>query len=243
MGFIYSAFEQITNHAARMRNRTRGRLTCPIVFRAPYGGGIRAPEHHSESDEAIFTHIPGLRVVIPSSPLSAYGLLLAAINDPDPVLFLEPKRIYRAIKQSVPNNGNALPLDKAYVLKNGNDITLISWGAMLQETLIAAEELEKKDISAEVIDLATIKPIDTNTLLDSVATTGRAVIVHEAHKTGGVGAEIVALLNEYAFEDLKAPILRVTGFDIVMPYFKMETYYLPSVKRILDAVYNTLEYA
>ena len=243
MGFIYPGLDHILNHASRLRNRTRGRLSCPVVYRAPYGGGIRAPEHHSESYEALFAHIPGLRVVIPSTPQKAYGLLLASIDDPDPVIFLEPKRIYRLAKQEVEDDGQELPLDKAFVVKAGRDVTFISWGAMLQETLQAAEHCAQDGIDAEVIDLATIKPIDTNTILDSVYKTGRVVIVHEAHKTGGVGAEIAAQIAEYAFDALKAPIQRVTGYDIVMPYFQMEEHFLPSVERIIKATHNMLESA
>ena len=243
MGFIYPGLDHILSHASRMRNRTRSRLTCPIVFRAPYGGGIHAPEHHSESTEALFAHIPGLRVVIPSSPARAYGLLLAAIRDPDPVIFLEPKRIYRLQKQTIEDDGKALPLDRAFVIREGKDVTLISWGAMIHETLQAASALEQSGIQAEVIDLATIKPIDMNTLLDSIEKTQRCVIVHEAAKTCGVGAEIAAQLCEYAFDSLAAPIQRVAGFDTIMPYAKLENAYLPSVKRIIDAVNLTLEYA
>ena len=243
MGFIYPGLDHILSHASRMRNRTRSRLTCPIVFRAPYGGGIHAPEHHSESTEALFAHMPGLRVVIPSSPARAYGLLLAAIRDPDPVIFLEPKRIYRLQKQTIEDDGKALPLDRAFVIRQGKDVTLISWGAMIHETLQAASVLEQSGIQAEVIDLATIKPIDMNTLLDSIEKTQRCVIVHEAAKTCGVGAEIAAQLCEYAFDSLAAPIQRVAGFDTIMPYAKLENAYLPSVKRIIDAVNLTLEYS
>ncbi len=243
MGFIYPAIDQIINHASRLRNRTRGRLSCPIVFRAPYGGGIHAPEHHCESTEALFAHIPGLRVVIPSSPARAYGLLLAAIRDPDPVVFLEPKRIYRHVKQAVPDNGEALPLDRCFVLKEGNDVTLISWGAMLKETLEAAQQLEAEGISAEVIDVATIKPLDIDTILNSVDKTSRCVIIHEAARTCGVGAEIAAQIAEYGLLSLTAPIQRVTGYDTVMPYFKLENYYLPNVNRIKNAVNLCLEYA
>lgn len=240
MGFIYPGLDHVLNHASRLRNRTRGRLNCPLVYRAPFGGGIHAPEHHSESTEALFAHIPGLRVVIPSSPARAYGLLLASIRDPDPVIFLEPKRIYRWQKQNVPDNGEALPLDKAFVLRQGNDVTLITWGAMIKETLQAAEQLSKENISAEVIDLATIKPIDTNTILDSIEKTGRCVIVHEAARNCGVGAEIAAQICEFSFEALHAPVQRVTGYDTVMPYFQLEKFYLPSVKRITDAVKTIL---
>jgi len=244
MGFIFPGINQIVCHAARMRNRTRGRLTCPIVFRAPYGGGIRAPEHHSESTEALFAHIPGLRVVIPSTPKRAYGLLLSAIACPDPVIFLEPKRIYRLVKQEVPDEGQTEPLDQCFILKEGHDLTLISWGASLHETLQAADQLEKQhQISCEVIDVATIKPLDIDTLVQSVSKTGRCVIVHEACKTGGVGAEIAAQIAEKALVSLLAPILRVTGYDTVMPYFQLEKQYLPSILRIVNAVKKTMEYA
>ena len=239
-GFIYSAVDQILSHAARMRNRTRGRLTCPVVYRAPYGGGIHAPEHHSESMEALFAHIPGIRVVIPSSPLKAYGLLLAAIRNPDPVLFLEPKRIYRLIKQEVPDNGEALPLDKCFIVKEGVDVTLIAWGAMMKETIEAAEQLENEGLSVEVLDLATISPIDTNTILSSVEKTGRCVIVQEGPRTCSVAAEIAAQLCEYAFDSLKAPIQRVTGYDTIMPYAQLEKSYMPSVERILKAVHTII---
>lgn len=243
MGFIYPALDQIINHAARLRNRTRGRLTCPLVFRTPYGAGIHAPEHHSESTETIFAHTPGLRVVIPSSPARAYGLLLAAIRDPDPVIYLEPSRIYRLVKQDVPDDGKALPLDKCFILREGSDVTLVSWGAMLHETMLVAKHLETENISAEVIDVATIKPLDIETILNSVQKTGRCVIVHEAPLTCGVGAEIAAQLAEKGLLSLQAPVQRVTGYDIVVPYFKLEKRYIPSQKRILDAVQKVLEFA
>lgn len=243
MGFMYSGLDQIINHASRMRNRTRGRLTCPIVYRTPHGGGIHAPEHHSESTESLFAHIPGVRVVIPSSPARAYGLLLAAIRDPDPVVFLEPERIYRLVKQTVPDHGEALPLDKCFVLREGTDVTLISWGAMMHETLQAAEALAQQGIAAEVIDVATVKPLDMNTILASVEKTGRCVIVHEAVRTCGIGAEITARIMEKGMLSLLAPVQRVTGFDIVMPYAKMEKHYIPSIERITNAVTKTVEYA
>lgn len=243
MGFIYSGLDQILCHAARLRNRTRGRLSCPIVYRAPFGGGIRAPEHHSESTEAMFAHIPGMRVVIPSSPARAYGLLLAAIRDPDPVIFLEPKRIYRLLKQDVPDNGVALPLDKCFVLREGKDVTMVTWGASTHETLNAAKTLEKQGISAEVIDLATIKPLDIETILNSVEKTGRCVIVHEATHSFGVGAEIAAQVAEKGLSYLFAPIKRVTGYDCPMPYFKLEKLYIPSEERIIKAVQSIMEYA
>ncbi len=242
MGFIYSAIDQILSHAARLRNRTRGRLTCPIVIRAPFGGGIHAPEHHSESTEAMFAHIPGLRVVIPSSPARAYGLLIAAIQDPDPVIFLEPKRIYRDGKQAIDDNGQALPLDSCFVLREGVDITLVSWGAMMKETLEAAKQLAQKGIDAEVIDLATIKPLDIDSIIASVNKTGRCVIVHEAARTCGVGAEIAAQLAEKSITSLLAPIQRVTGYDTVMPMFKNEHFYMPSTQRIIDSAIKTMEY-
>jgi len=241
MGFIYSAVDQIINHAARLRNRTRGRITVPMVLRAPFGGGIHAPEHHSESTEAMFAHMPGLRVVIPSSPARAYGLLLAAIRDPDPVIFLEPKRIYRMVKQEVPDDGEALPLDVCFQLRDGDDVTLVSWGAMMHETLQAADQLAQQGISCDVIDVATIKPLDMETILKSVAKTGRCVIVHEAARTCGVGAEIAANLAEHGLLNLFAPVQRVTGYDTIMPYFRLENHYMPSTERIIKAVKKTLE--
>ncbi|MEN9450874.1 MAG: transketolase [Pseudomonadota bacterium] len=243
MGFSYPALDQIINHAARFRNRTRGRLHCPLVFRMPYGAGIHAPEHHSESTEALFAHIPGLRVVIPSSPARAYGLLLASIRNPDPVIFLEPTRLYRLNKQKVADTGEALPLDKSFILREGNDITLISWGSMLHETSLAADKLlQEKGLYAEVIDVATIKPLDINTLLTSVEKTGRCIIIHEAARYCGVGAEIVAQLSEKAFLFLQAPLQRVTGYDVTVPYAQLEKQYLPSVTRIYNVIEQTLEF-
>lgn len=241
MGFIYPAMNQIVCHAARMRNRTRGRLHCPLVFRAPFGGGIRAPEHHSESTEALFAHIPGLQVVIPSSPKRAYGLLLAAMRNPDPVIFLEPKRIYRLVKQPVADDGQALPIGKCFTLQQGDDVTLISWGASMHETLQAAKQLGDDGISCEVIDIATIKPLDIETILSSVERTGRCVIVHEGAKTCGVGAEISAQIMENCMADLSAPVQRVTGYDTVMPYFQLEKQYIPSVTRIKNSVMSIME--
>src|SRR6185312_12529276 len=243
MGFIYPALDHIINHALRLRNRTRGRLSCPLVFRTPYGAGIHAPEHHSESTEAMFAHTPGLRVVVPSSPARAYGLLLAAIRDPDPVIFLEPTRIYRLVKQEVADDGKALPLDRCFILREGNDVTLVSWGAMLQETLQVAKEMETRGVSAEVIDVATIKPLDMETILTSIHKTGRCVIIHEAPLTCGVGAEIAAQLAEKGLLSLQAPVQRVAGYDTVVPYFKLEKQYLPSPQRILAAVHKVLEFA
>lgn len=239
-GFIYPMLEHIICHAARMRNRTRGRLSCPAVFRAPWGGGIHAPEHHSEANEHLFTNVPGLRVVLPSSPQRAYGLLLAAIRDPDPVIFFEPKRIYRQYKEEVPDDGEALPLDVCYVLRDGSDITLVTWGAQVKECLEAADELEEEGISAEVIDVATLTPLDFATIAESVSKTGRCVIVHEAPRTAGFGAEIAARLAEECFYDLLAPVQRVTGYDTHIPLLQQEMLYLPSVDRILAAVDKAL---
>ncbi len=241
MGFIYPAVDQMINHAGRMRHRTRGRLHCPMVLRAPFGGGIHAPEHHSESTEALFAHMPGIRVVIPSSPQRAYGLLLAAIRDPDPVVFLEPKRIYRLQKQEVADDGRAMPLDVCYTLREGDDVTLVTWGAMTFETLKAATALAEEGISCEVIDVATVSPLDMDTILESVEKTGRLVIIHEAARSCGVGAEIAAGVAEKGLYDLEAPIQRVTGYDTVMPLFRMEYQYLPSVQRIMDAARVTLQ--
>lgn len=243
MGFIYPGLDHIINHATRYRNRTRGRLTCPLVFRTPYGAGIHAPEHHSESTEALFAHMPGLRVVVPSSPQRAYGLLLAAIRDPDPVIFLEPTRLYRMVKQTVPDDGVALPLDRCFVLREGTDVTLVTWGAMIKETLEAAQELARHGVSAEVIDVATLKPLDMATILQSVEKTGRLVIVHEAARACGVGAEIAAEVAEKGLLSLQAPIQRVTGYDTIIPYYKLEKDYLPNVKRIMANVHKVLEFA
>lgn len=243
MGFIYSCVDQIISHISRLRHRTRGRLSCPLVIRTPYGAGIHSPEHHSESTEAIFAHIPGIRVVIPSTPLRAYGLLLAAIRNPDPVLFLEPTRMYRLLKQVVPNTGEALPLDMCFISREGHHVTFVSWGAMMHETLEAAEQLARSGIEAEVIDVATIKPLDMDTILTSVQKTGRCVIIHEATKSFGVGAEIAAQIAEFGLMYLLAPIQRVAAFDMVVPLYKMEKYYLPSVERIIEATQKVMEYS
>jgi 2-oxoisovalerate dehydrogenase E1 component beta subunit len=240
MGFIYPAMDQIANHMARMRNRTRGRITLPIVMRMPHGGGIHAPEHHSESLEAMLAHHPGLRVVCPSSPARAYGLLLASIREPDPVMYLEPVRLYRLVRQEVADDGQALPLDVCYRLREGADVTIVTWGAMTFETMRAAEQLQKDNVSCEVIDLTTLSPIDHDTILESVAKTGRLVIVHEAPRNCGIGAEIAATVAEHGLYDLQAPIQRVTGYDTVMPLSRLEYDYIPSIARITDAVRETL---
>jgi 2-oxoisovalerate dehydrogenase E1 component beta subunit len=239
MGFIYPAMDQIASHMARMRNRTQGRLTCPVVVRMPHGGGIHAPEHHSESLEAMLAHHAGLRVVCPSSPARAYGLLLAAIRDPDPVIFLEPARLYRLVKQEIADDGQALPLDVCYRLREGSDVTIVTWGAMVTETLRAAEKLASDGVSCEVLDLATLSPIDHDTILDSVAKTGRLVIVHEAPRNCGIGAEIAATVAEHGLFHLHAPIKRVTGYDTIMPLYRLENEYIPSAARIMDAVRET----
>ncbi|AQV98825.1 alpha-ketoacid dehydrogenase subunit beta [Cupriavidus necator] len=235
-GFIYPAVDHIINHAGRMRHRTRGRLSCPLVVRSPCGAGIHAPEHHSESPEAMFAHMPGIRVVVPSSPARAYGLLLAAIADPDPVIFLEPTRLYRLFRQEVADDGAALPLDTCFTLREGSDITLVSWGAMVQETLAAADALAGEGVTATVIDVATLKPLDMQTILESVTRTSRCVIVHEAPRTAGFGAEIAAQLADAGLYSLAAPVQRVTGFDTVVPLARLEYTYLPGVARIVDAV-------
>ncbi|MCO7226951.1 alpha-ketoacid dehydrogenase subunit beta [Pleionea sp. CnH1-48] len=242
MGFIFPAADQIICHMARMRHRTRGRLTLPMVMRAPFGGGIHAPEHHSESTEALFAHIPGLKVVIPSNPSRAYGLMLAAIRDPDPVIFLEPKRVYRIVKHEVEDNGEEYPLGCSFVDREGTDITLISWGAMLHETNQAADQLAKEGISAEVIDVATVSPLDIDTILESVAKTGRALIVQEAPKAGSLGSEIAAEIAEKGVFNLLAPIGRVSGYDTVMPYYRLEKQYMPTVDRVLEEARRIMEY-
>jgi pyruvate dehydrogenase E1 component beta subunit len=241
-GFIYPAVDQLVNHASRLRTRTRGRLACPMVIRSPAGGGIRAIEHHSESPEAMFAHIPGLRVVIPSSPGRAYGLLLAAIRDPDPVIFLEPTRLYRAAREEVDDDGAALPLDHCFVLREGSDITFVTWGATTRETLAATDTLAGEGVSVEVIDVATLKPLDSDSVLASVAKTGRCVIVHEAPLSGGFGAEIAARIAEHGLVSLLAPIERVAGWDTVMPLPRLEQQYLPGEARILAAARRILAY-
>jgi len=243
MGFIYPVLDQLVNHASRLRTRTRGRLTCPMVLRAPYGGGVHAPEHHSESMEAMIAHIPGLRVVIPSSPLRAYGLLLAAIRNPDPVVFIEPKRVYRSKKQEVRDNGEAMALDQCVMLREGTDITLVTWGAMTADTLDAADALAREGTEADVIDVTTLKPLDATTILASVEKTGRCVIIHEAPYTGGYGAEIAARVGEYGLTSLLAPIRRVTGYDTIMPLPKLERHYIPTVRRICAAVNELMDFA
>jgi pyruvate dehydrogenase E1 component beta subunit len=241
-GFLAPAMDQIMSHIARIRTRSRGRFTAPLVIRSPFGGGIHAPEHHSDSPEAIFIHTPGIKVVIPASPYDAKGLIKAAIRDADPVLFFEPKRIYRAIKEEVPDEDYTVPIGKAKVVREGNDVTLISWGAMVRETLRAAEMVEKEGVKAEVIDLRTLSPMDEETFLISVRKTGRAVIVQEAPRTCGLGAEISARIQETALLSLQAPVERITGFDTIVPLLKLENHYLPNPERIIRGIRKVMAF-
>jgi pyruvate dehydrogenase E1 component beta subunit len=241
MGFVYPAFNQIVVHAARIRNRSRGRYHVPLVVRMPYGGGIKALEHHSESTEALFAHIPGLKVVVPATPRDARGLLSSAIRDPDPVIFLEPKKIYRAFREEVPED-HIVPLGKARLVREGGDVSIIAWGAMVRTAVRAARLAEKKGISAEVIDLRCLSPLDIEAVIASVKRTGRAVVVHEAPKTCGYGAEIAALINEKALLSLEAPVERVTGQDITVPLPKAEDYYHPSDKRVLWGIEKVMNF-
>jgi pyruvate dehydrogenase E1 component beta subunit len=234
-GFLYSALDQLISHAGRIRTRSRGRFHVPLVIRVPYGGGIRAPEHHSDSPETYLVHIPGIKVVTTSNPYDTKGLLTSAIRDPDPVIFLEPKRIYRAVRDDVPEEDYVVPLGKAKIMKEGEDVTVISWGATMRPVVEAADSVKDK-ISTEVIDLRTLSPMDVETISKSVEKTGRVVIAHESPKTCGVGAEVAASINEKAFLSLEAPIHRVTGFDVPFPLYKLEKYYLPNADRISKAI-------
>ena len=235
-GFLYPAFDQLVSHAARFRTRSRGRLTCPMVVRAPYGGGIRAPEHHAESKEAFYVHEAGLKVVVPSTPADAKGLLLASIRDPDPVVFLEPKLIYRAFRGAVPDGDDAIPLGEAAVRREGTDVSVFCWGAMTRPTLEAAENLAVEGVDAEVVDLRTLSPLDRETIVASFEKTGRAAVVHEAPKTGGLGAELTAILQEEALLYQEAPVGRITGFDAPVPLYALEDHYLPSPTRIEEGI-------
>jgi len=241
-GFAYTAIDQMLNHAGRLRHRTQGRLSCPMVLRTPCGAGIHAPEHHSESPEAMFAHIPGIRVVYPSSPAKAYGLLLASILDPDPVVFLEPSRLYRRFKEEVLDDGAPLPLDEAFVVREGTDVTIVSWGAMVHTSLEAADDLAAEGVSAEVIDLATVKPIDIDTVLASVKKTGRCAVVTEAPRTCSLASEISANVSEQALLSLVAPVERITAWDTVTPMFRLEEHYLPSTARIVGGVRKLMEF-
>lgn len=240
MGFSYPAFDQVINHVSRIRNRSRHRFTAPLVLRLPYGGGIGAAEHHSESTEAIYAHVPGLKVVVASRPLDAAGLLRAAIDDPDPVVFLEPIRLYRAVKEDVPDDVVTTPIGTAAIERSGTDITLLSWGAMMKEARDAADRLAGAGVSVELIDIRTLVPFDTDTVATSVAKTGRAVVIHEAPRTCGFGAEVVAQIQELCLYDLLAPVVRVTGWDTVFPLKRGEHHYLPSPDRIVSAAERVL---
>lgn len=241
LGFTMQAFAQLLLQAARIRMRSSGRFTCPLVVRAPYGGGVRAPELHGDALEAHFVHTPGLKVVAPSTPYDAKGLLLAAIDDPDPVVFLEPLRGYRASRADVPDGHYSVPLGKATIAREGTDITIVAWSATVATALEAADTLADEGIEAEVIDLRTLSPLDTDTITRSVEKTGRAVVAHEGAKTGGVGAEIVATINECALFSLLAPVARVTGYDLVPPIL-LEDAFLPTAARIVHAVQATMKY-
>ena len=242
-GFAFEAFHLIEGHLRRFRNRTRGRFTCPVVVRMPYGGGIRAIEHHSEAPEALYAHLPGLRVVMPSGPRTARALLRTAIFGSDPVIFFEPKAVYRAIREEVPETPETLPIGRGRVARGGVDVTMITYGAMLRPTLEAAETLEEDHgIDAEVLDLLSIAPLDNELIQASVRKTGRVVIVHEAPRTCGVGAELIARIVEHSLDYLEAPVKRVTGFDTIIPYFANERTYLPDAGRVVAAAVETVRY-
>lgn len=241
MGFSTPAYDQVINHVGRIRNRSRHRFTAPLVIRIPYGAGIGAAEHHSESWETIYVHTPGIKVVVPSRPVDAKGLLLAAVDDPDPVVFLEPIRSYRAVKEEVPEGRYVTPIGVAAVERPGSDVTLVSWGAMMRESRQAADALEDAGVSVEVIDLRTLSPWDADAVVDSVTATGRLVVVQEAPRTAGLASEIAAEVQERALYSLRAPIERVTGWDTVVPLRRAEHHYLPGVPRIVAAVRRTLE--
>lgn len=236
LGFIYPAYEQIMTHASRLRSRTLGHYTCPMVIRAPYGAGVRAPEIHSDSTEALFTHMPGIKVVCPSTPREAKGLLIAAIEDPDPILFLEPMQCYRSTREEVPEGKYTVEIGKGRTVLEGDDVTVIAWGAMVKVAEEAAKKAGEKGISCEVLDMRTLSPLDKDLITESVQKTGRTVIVHEAHATGGVGNDVLAIINDFSFLYQKAPVERVTGFDTPVPYFGYEDYYLPDTGRVLEAI-------
>ncbi len=241
-GFMYLALDQIANQMARYRSRSRGQYPISLVLRLPWGGGIRAPEHHSDSPEAVLVNTPGITVVQPSNPYDAKGLMTAALRYGAPVIYCEPKRIYRAIKSEVPDEDYEVPIGKANVVREGKDLTIVAWGAMMREAMKAAEELSSDGVNAEVIDLRTIAPMDSDTIISSVMKTGRLLVTHEAPRTGGIGAEIAARVYEDAFTSLLAPVERVTGYDAVMPLFKLEDYYLPDAKKIIVGARKLLSY-
>ena len=242
-GFSYLMMHQFEGHATRMRSRTQGQYTIPMVIRMPYGGGVRALEHHSESREATYGHLPGSKVVIPSGPRNARALMLAAIRDPDPVVFMEPKHSYRAFREEVPEEEEMLPIGQAQVVQEGTDLTLVSWGAMMRPTLKAAAEVQKKrKVSIEIIDMLTISPLDGNTVVQSVTKTGRCMVVQEAPRSFGASSEIVARINDKALMYLEAPVKRLTGYDVVTPYFGREKHYLPSAARVARGINETLDF-
>jgi 2-oxoisovalerate dehydrogenase E1 component beta subunit len=241
LAFMYPGLEQLISHASRIRYRTRGQFHVPMVIRTPYGAGIRGPELHSESVEAFFAHTPGLKVVVPSNPYDAKGLLIAAIEDPDPVLFLEPTKIYRAFKEDVPQEIYRVPLGKARIMQEGKDLSVFAWGAMLRVAQNAVKRIEQeKGWKCEVIDLRTLYPLDRDTIIESVKKTGRALVVHEAHKTAGLGAEIISMINDEALVYLKAPVKRITGYDVPVPSFSLEDEYLPTETRISQGIVETV---
>jgi pyruvate dehydrogenase E1 component beta subunit len=241
-GFIYPAYEQIMTHVSRIRMRTMGSYAVPMVIRAPYGAGIRSPEVHSDSVEALFTHMPGIKVVCPSSAYDAKGLLIAAIEDPDPVLFLESMKIYRANREEVPEGKYIVEIGKGKKLKEGNDVTVIAWGAMVPVAMKAVDQAKRQGITCDVIDLRTLYPIDKDILSESVQKTGRAVIIHEAHETGGVGNDLVSIINDTSFLYMKSPIERVTGFDVPVPFFALEEHYLPTPQRVMKAIEKVVHF-
>ncbi|PLR78557.1 alpha-ketoacid dehydrogenase subunit beta [Bacillus sp. V3-13] len=242
LGFIYPAYEQIMTHATRLRMRTMGHFTVPIVIRAPYGAGVRAPEIHCDSTEALFTHMPGIKVVCPSNPYDAKGLLIASIEDPDPVLFLEPMRCYRSVREEVPDGKYSVEIGRGKRLREGKDVSVIAWGAMVPVAMKAAEEMAGKGVGCDVIDLRSLYPLDKEMIAESVQKTGRTVIVHEAHATSGVGNDIISIINDTSFLYQKAPAERVTGFDTPVPYFGFEDHYLPTPQRIIQAIGKVIKF-
>lgn len=242
LGFIYPAYEQIMTHATRIRMRTLSHFHVPLVIRAPYGAGVKAPEIHSDSVEALFTHMPGIKVVCPSNPYDAKGLLIASIDDPDPVLFLEPMRSYRAFKDEVPTDRYTVEIGKASLVEEGSDLTLIAWGAMVPLAVKAAQKVREQNIHCDVLDLRTLYPLDKEMIAESVQKTGRAVIVHEAHATSGLGTDIIALIQDTSFLYLKSPIQRVTGFDVPVPFYTLEQHYLPNEDRIIEGIHKAIQF-
>ncbi len=241
-GFTFPAYDHIINHAARIRNRSRGRYKCPIIVRCPYGGGVRALEHHSEAPETVYAHIPGLTVVIPSTPYDAKGLLTSALESEDPVIFFEPKKLYRAFKEEIPDERYAIPFGQAKVVQEGTDVTIVTYGSLVRDSQTAAELLREQNISCEIIDLRTISPLDTETIISSVQKTGRCVVAHEAPRNLGVGAEVIARINERALLDLKAPVKRVTSYDVVTPLPKLEDFQFPDAGRIVKGVKEVMAF-